>query len=130
MSIDAKKVSVQGEQNKWEIFTHGGRKPTGIDAIEWALKMAEYGAGELLLTSMDRDGTKSGFDLELTRKISESVSIPVIASGGVGTLQHLSDGVSKGRADAVLAASIFHFGEYSIGQAKAHMREQGITVRE
>jgi|TARA_B110000240_G_scaffold191585_1_gene234379 cyclase len=130
VSIDAKKVSVQGEQNKWEIFTHGGRKPTGIDAIEWALKMAEYGAGELLLTSMDRDGTKSGFDLELTRKISESVSIPVIASGGVGTLQHLSDGVSKGRADAVLAASIFHFGEYSIGQAKAHMREQGITVRE
>ena len=130
VSIDAKKVSVQGEQNKWEIFTHGGRKPTGIDAIEWALKMAEYGAGELLLTSMVRDGTKSGFDLELTRKISESVSIPVIASGGVGTLQHLSDGVSKGRADAVLAASIFHFGEYSIGQAKAHMREQGITVRE
>jgi cyclase len=130
VSIDAKKVSVQGEQDKWEIFTHGGRKPTGIDAIEWAIKMADYGAGELLLTSMDRDGTKSGFDLELTRKISESVSIPVIASGGVGTLQHLSDGVSKGRADAVLAASIFHFGEYSIGQAKAYMREQGITVRE
>ena len=130
VSIDAKKVSVEGEQDKWEIFTHGGRKPTGIDAIEWALKMAKYGAGELLLTSMDRDGTKSGFDLELTKKISESVSIPVIASGGVGTLQHLSDGVTKGRADAVLAASIFHFGEYSIGQAKAHMREQGITVRE
>jgi cyclase len=130
VSIDAKKVSVRGEQDKWEIFTHGGRKPTGIDAIEWAIKMADYGAGELLLTSMDRDGTKSGFDLELTRKISESVSIPVIASGGVGTLQHLSDGVSKGRADAVLAASIFHFGEYSIGQAKAYMREQGITVRE
>jgi cyclase len=130
VSIDAKKVSSEGEPDRWEIFTHGGRKPTGIDAIEWARKMASYGAGELLLTSMDRDGTKSGFDLELTKKISESVSIPVIASGGVGNLQHLSDGVSKGRADAVLAASIFHFGEYSIGEAKAHMRKQGITVRE
>lgn len=130
VSIDAKKVSSEGELDRWEIFTHGGRKATGIDAIEWAVRMAAYGAGELLLTSMDRDGTKSGFDLELTRKISESVSIPVIASGGVGSLQHLSDGVSKGRADAVLAASIFHFGEYSIGQAKAHMRKQGITVRE
>lgn len=130
VSIDAKKVSSEGELDRWEIFTHGGRKAMGIDAIEWAVRMAAYGAGELLLTSMDRDGTKSGFDLELTRKISESVSIPVIASGGVGSLQHLSDGVSKGRADAVLAASIFHFGEYSIGQAKAHMRKQGITVRE
>ena len=129
VSIDAKKVSSGDEQDKWEIFTHGGRKGTGIDAIEWAIKMASYGAGELLLTSMDRDGTKSGFDLELTKKISESVPIPVIASGGVGTLQHLSDGVSIGRADAVLAASIFHFGEYSIGQAKDHMRKQGITVR-
>lgn len=130
VSIDAKKVSSEGEQDRWEIFTHGGRKATGIDAIEWAIKMASYGAGELLLTSMDRDGTKSGFDLELTKIISESVSVPVIASGGVGTLQHLSDGVSKGRADAVLAASIFHFGEYSIGEAKDHMRNQGITVRE
>jgi cyclase len=130
VSIDAKKVSSKGETDKWEIFTHGGRKATGIDAIEWAQKMAAYGAGELLLTSMDRDGTKSGFDLALTKKISESVSIPVIASGGVGNLQHLSDGVSKGRADAVLAASIFHFGEYTIGEAKAHMRKQGITVRE
>tara|TARA_R110002049_G_scaffold252264_1_gene427031 strand:- start:163670 stop:164443 length:774 start_codon:yes stop_codon:yes gene_type:complete len=130
VSIDAKKVSSDGEPDRWEIFTHGGRKATNIDAIEWAIKMADYGAGELLLTSMDRDGTKSGFDLELTKKISESVSVPVIASGGVGNLQHLSDGVSKGRADAVLAASIFHFGEYSIGEAKAHMREHGITVRE
>lgn len=130
VSIDAKKVSSAGEPDKWEIFTHGGREATGIDAIEWAVRMAAYGAGELLLTSMDRDGTKSGFDLDLTKKISESVPIPVIASGGVGTLQHLSDGVSKGRADAVLAASIFHFGEYSIGEAKAHMRKQGITVRE
>ena len=130
VSIDAKKVSTDGEPEKWEIFTHGGRKATGIDAVEWAVKMAAYGAGELLLTSMDRDGTKAGFDLDLTKKISESVAIPVIASGGVGNLQHLSDGVSKGRADAVLAASIFHFGEYSIGEAKAHMRKQGITVRE
>lgn len=130
VSIDAKKVSLKDEADKWEIFTHGGRKATGIDAIKWAKKMAAYGAGELLLTSMDRDGTKSGFDIELTKKISESVSIPVIASGGVGNLQHLSDGVSKGQADAVLAASIFHFGEYSIGEAKAHMRKQGITVRE
>jgi imidazole glycerol-phosphate synthase subunit HisF len=130
VSIDAKKVSSEGQPDKWEIFTHGGRKATGIDAIEWAVKMAAYGAGELLLTSMDRDGTKSGFDLALTKTISESVTIPVIASGGVGNLQHLSDGVSIGRADAVLAASIFHFGEYSIGEAKAHMRKQGITVRE
>ncbi|MFK8027293.1 MAG: imidazole glycerol phosphate synthase subunit HisF [Gammaproteobacteria bacterium] len=129
VSIDAKKVSVDGKPDKWEIFTHGGRKETGIDAIEWAVRMAKYGAGELLLTSMDRDGTKSGFDLKLTKNISQAVPIPVIASGGVGNLQHLSDGVSKGQADAVLAASIFHFGEYSIGEAKAHMREQGITVR-
>ncbi len=129
VSIDAKKVSADGKPDKWEIFTHGGRKETGIDAIEWAVRMAKYGAGELLLTSMDRDGTKSGFDLKLTKNISQAVPIPVIASGGVGNLQHLSDGVSKGQADAVLAASIFHFGEYSIGEAKAHMREQGITVR-
>lgn len=129
VSIDAKCVSGDGEASRWEIFTHGGRKATGIDAIEWALKMTEFGAGELLLTSMDRDGTKSGFNIELTKKISEAVSIPVIASGGVGSLQHLSDGVSKGRADAVLAASIFHFGEYTIREAKDHMRSQGITVR-
>lgn len=129
VSIDAKRVSHASEASKWEIFTHGGRKPTGIDALEWAIKMAQYGAGEILLTSMDRDGTKSGFDLELTRAISEAVTIPVIASGGVGNLDHLSDGVSIGQADAVLAASIFHFGEYTIAQAKQHMRNQGITVR-
>lgn len=129
VSIDAKRVSGGGEQNRWEIFTHGGRKPTGINAVEWAVKMAEFGAGELLLTSMDRDGTKQGFDLELTRTICESVSIPVIASGGVGTLQHLSDGVTIGKADAVLAASIFHFGEFTIAQVKDHMRKQGIIVR-
>ena len=130
VSIDAKRTSSKDETSKWEIFTHGGRNATGIDAIEWAQKMTDYGAGELLLTSMDRDGTKSGFDLELTKTISEAVSIPVIASGGVGTLQHLSDGVSLGQADAVLAASIFHFGEFSIGEAKDHMQKQGITVRQ
>lgn len=130
VSIDAKKVSTAQEQERWEIFTHGGRNPTGIDAIEWAQKMTEYGAGELLLTSMDRDGTKIGFDLGLTRAISETVSVPVIASGGVGNLDHLCDGVTKGKADAVLAASIFHFGEFTIGQAKSHMKRNGITVRE
>ncbi len=129
VSIDAKRVSKENEPNKWEIFTHGGRKPTGIDALEWAIKMTQYGAGEVLLTSMDQDGTKSGFDLELTRTISEAVTIPVIASGGVGNLEHLSDGVTKGQADAVLAASIFHFGEYTIAEAKQHMQNQGITVR-
>ena len=129
VAIDAKKVSGEGEDNRWEIFTHGGRKPTGLDAVEWALKMTDYGAGEILLTSMDKDGTKSGFDLELTRTISDAVSIPVIASGGVGNLQHLADGVSKGGADAVLAASIFHFAEYSVQQAKQYMAEQGIEVR-
>ena len=130
VSIDAKKVSTQDQPDKWEIFTHGGRKGTGIDAIDWAVKMDELGAGELLLTSMDRDGTKSGFDIDLTNTISNAVSIPVIASGGVGNLQHLCDGVTLGKADAVLAASIFHFGEYSIGEAKQFMRDQGITVRE
>ena len=130
VSIDAKKVSTQDQPDKWEIFTHGGRKGTGIDAIDWAVKMDEFGAGELLLTSMDRDGTKSGFDIDLTNTISNAVSIPVIASGGVGNLQHLCDGVTLGNADAVLAASIFHFGEYSIGEAKQFMRDQGITVRE
>jgi cyclase len=123
-------LNAEGEADRWEIFTHGGRKPTGINAVEWAMKMAYYGAGEILLTSMDKDGTKSGFDLELTRAISEAVSIPVIASGGVGNLQHLADGVTQGGADAVLAASIFHFGEYTIPQAKAYMAEQGIEIRE
>ncbi|GLS25790.1 imidazole glycerol phosphate synthase subunit HisF [Marinibactrum halimedae] len=129
VAIDAKKVSAQDEPDRWEIFTHGGRKPTGIDALEWAKKMVEYGAGEILLTSMDRDGTKDGFDLGVTRAISDAVEVPVIASGGVGNLDHLVDGVKKGKADAVLAASIFHFGEYTISQAKAHMAEQGIEVR-
>ncbi|HFE48783.1 MAG TPA: imidazole glycerol phosphate synthase subunit HisF [Chromatiaceae bacterium] len=129
VAIDAKRVSAEGEPKHWEIFTHGGRKPTGIDALAWAKRMAEYGAGEILLTSMDRDGTKIGFDLELTRAVSRAVEIPVIASGGVGNLQHLVDGVKQGEADAVLAASIFHFAEYSIGEAKAHMREQGVEVR-
>ena len=129
VAIDAKRVSKPGKPPRWEIFTHGGRKPTGLDAVEWAQQMAEYGAGEILLTSMDRDGTKQGFDLELTRAISEAVPIPVIASGGVGNLQHLVEGVTEGGADAVLAASIFHFAEYSIGQAKAHMAERGVEVR-
>jgi len=129
VAIDAKKVSAEGEPLRWEIFTHGGRKPTGIDAVEWAKKMTEYGAGEILLTSMDRDGTKIGFDNELTHAIAEAVSIPVIASGGVGNLQHLVDGVKQGGADAVLAASIFHFAEYSVGEAKAFMAEQGVEVR-
>lgn len=129
VAIDAKQVSGEGETPRWEIFTHGGRKPTGIDAVQWARKMADYGAGEILLTSMDRDGTKNGFDLKLTRAISDAVSIPVIASGGVGNLQHLADGVLEGGADAVLAASIFHFGEYSIPEAKAYMRERGIEMR-
>jgi len=125
VAIDAKQVG----EGKWEIFTHGGRKPTGIDAVEWAKKMDSYGAGEILLTSMDRDGTKNGFDLALTRAISDAVSVPVIASGGVGNLQHLADGVLKGGADAVLAASIFHFGEYTVGEAKQFMQDAGIEMR-
>ncbi|MCW8902410.1 MULTISPECIES: imidazole glycerol phosphate synthase subunit HisF [Sedimenticola] len=129
VAIDAKRTSAEGEPAKWEIFTHGGRKPTGLDAIEWARKMVEYGAGEILLTSMDRDGTKIGFDLELTRAISDAVTVPVIASGGVGNLQHLVDGVAQGGADAVLAASIFHFAEYSIEEAKRFMADQGVEVR-
>jgi len=129
VAIDAKAVAADGETPRWEIFTHGGRRPTGIDAVEWARRMADYGAGEILLTSMDRDGTKRGFDLELTRAISEAVSIPVIASGGVGTLDHLADGILLGKADAVLAASIFHFAEYTIEQAKRHMQARGIEVR-
>ena len=129
VAIDAKKVSADGEALRWEIFTHGGRKATGLDAVEWAIKMAAYGAGEILLTSMDRDGTKIGFDLALTRAISEAVSVPVIASGGVGNLDHLADGVIEGKADAVLAASIFHFAEYTIHEAKEHMADRGIEMR-
>ena len=129
VAVDAKQVSAAGEPLKWEIFTHGGRKPTGIDAIEWAKRMVDYGAGEILLTSMDRDGTKSGFDLELNRAISRAVQVPIIASGGVGNLQHLVEGVLEGEADAVLAASIFHFQEFTIQEAKQYMAEKGIEVR-
>src|SRR5690606_10566737 len=125
VAIDAKQVG----DNHWEIFTHGGRKPTVINAVEWAVKMAQYGAGEILLTSMDRDGVKSGFDLDVTRAIADAVNIPVIASGGVGNLDHLVDGVKIGHADAVLAASIFHFGEYTVQQAKQHMAAAGIEMR-
>ena len=127
VAIDAKRVGAS--PLRWEIFTHGGREPTGIDAVAWARQMAEYGAGEILLTSMDRDGTKDGFDLELTRAITDAVNIPLIASGGVGNLQHLVDGVLEGGADAVLAASIFHFAEHSIQDAKAFMAERGVEVR-
>jgi cyclase len=129
VAIDAKRVSGDGEPERWEIFTHGGRKPTGIDAVEYAKEVVALGAGEILLTSMDRDGTKSGFDLALTRAVSDAVSVPVIASGGVGELQHLADGVVEGHASAVLAASIFHFGTYTIGEAKRHMAEAGVAVR-
>jgi imidazole glycerol-phosphate synthase subunit HisF len=125
VAIDAKKTS----PGKWEVFTHGGRRNVGLDAIEWAKRVAQLGAGEILLTSMDRDGTKNGFDLELTRRVAEAVPVPVIASGGVGNLQHLADGVQQGKADAVLAASIFHYGEYTVRQAKEYMRSRGIEVR-
>lgn len=125
--MDAK--TVNPENTRWEIFTHGGRNPTGLDAVEWAVEMQRRGAGEILLTSMDRDGTKQGFNLPLTRAVSEAVDIPVIASGGVGSVQHLVDGIKEGKADAVLAASIFHFGEASIREAKLAMREAGIEVR-
>lgn len=125
IAIDAKRTSA----NQWQVFTHGGRRPTDLDAIEWAKRMSTDGAGEILLTSMDKDGTKEGFDLELTRTVSEAVSIPVIASGGVGGLQHLADGIIEGKAQAVLAASIFHFGESSIADAKKHLQKQGIPVR-
>jgi cyclase len=125
VAIDAKQTA----PGKWEVFTHGGRKTTGLDAVAWARKMAEYGAGEILLTSMDRDGTQDGFDLALTRAVCDAVGIPVIASGGVGNLDHLVDGVVQGHADAVLAASIFHFGEYTVGQAKQRMAAAGIEVR-
>lgn len=129
IAIDAKKVSATGEPDQWEVFTHGGRRSTGLDAVAWARRMEACGAGEILLTSMDRDGTKVGFDVELTRAISNAVRVPVIASGGVGNLDHLIDGVILGGADAVLAASIFHFGEYTILEAKQHMARHGIEVR-
>ena len=129
VAIDAKRVSRDGEDGRWEIFTHGGRKPTGLDAIEYAVEVARLGAGEILLTSMDRDGTGDGFDLGLTRAISDAVPVPVVASGGVGRLDHLVDGVNQGRASAVLAASIFHFGTFTIRQAKEHMAAFGIPVR-
>ena len=129
VAIDAKLVSPAGEPQRWEIFTHGGRKPTGIDAVEWAQRMVSLGAGEILLTSMDRDGTRDGFDLALTRTVSEAVAVPVIASGGVGNLEHLAEGILQGKADAVLAASIFHFGEYTVNEAKQYMASRGIEVR-
>jgi imidazole glycerol-phosphate synthase subunit HisF len=129
VAIDAKKVSQAGEADRWEIFTHGGRKPTGIDALAYARDVVALGAGEILLTSMDRDGTRRGFDLGLTRAIADSVSVPVVASGGVGTLDHLVDGVRDGHAAAVLAASIFHFGEYSIRDAKTYMAGAGLAMR-
>ncbi|HSE84107.1 MAG TPA: imidazole glycerol phosphate synthase subunit HisF [Thermodesulfobacteriota bacterium] len=125
VAIDARKV----EDGRWEVFTHGGRNPTGIDAVEWAQRMERYGAGEILLTSMDKDGTKAGYDLELTRAVSRSVGIPIIASGGAGNLEHLYEGVIFGEADAVLVASIFHYGEYSIKEAKEFLEKKGITVR-
>jgi len=126
VAIDARK---RAGADGWEVFTHGGRTPTGLDAVHWAQRVTEWGAGEILLTSMDRDGTKSGFDLALTRCVAEAVSVPVIASGGVGTLDHLAEGVIEGKADAVLAASIFHFGEFTIGQAKRHLAARGIEMR-
>ncbi len=139
VAIDAKRRSTQDEQRigvnglpmgpGWDVFSHGGRQNVGLDAVAWAVQMADYGAGEILLTSMDRDGTKVGFDLELTRAVSDAVSVPVIASGGVGNLDHLADGIQMGGADAVLAASIFHYGEFTVGQAKERMREREIAVR-
>ena len=129
VAVDAKRVSSRGESDRWEIFTHGGRNPTGLDAIAYSVEVAALGAGEILLTSMDRDGTGEGFDLELTRAVADAVPVPVVASGGVGNLQHLVDGVVIGHASAVLAASIFHFGDFSIHQAKAYMAKRGVPVR-
>jgi len=129
VAIDARRVSNEGEPARWEVFSHGGRKPTGLDAVAWARKMAMLGAGEILLTSMDRDGTKAGFDLALTRTVADAVPIPVIASGGVGSLQHLADGVTEGRASAVLAASIFHYGQHTVRECKQYLAERGIPVR-
>jgi imidazole glycerol-phosphate synthase subunit HisF len=129
VAVDARRRRSDDPSQGWEVYTHGGRTATGLDAIDWARRIVELGAGEILLTSMDRDGTKQGFDLELTRAVADAVPVPVIASGGVGTLQHLADGVLQGRADAVLAASIFHYGEFTVGQAKAYMEQQGIAMR-
>ncbi|SUA55536.1 imidazole glycerol phosphate synthase subunit HisF [Oligella urethralis] len=129
IAIDARQVNAEGEAPRWEVISHGGRQGTGLDAVEWAKTMEAKGAGEILVTSMDRDGTKDGFDLALTRAISDAVSIPVTASGGVGTLQHMADGVTKGGASAVLAASVFHFGEFTVQECKQFMRDQGIAVR-
>jgi cyclase len=129
VAIDARKASVEGEEDRWEIFTHGGRRATGIDAVGFARRMVDLGAGEILLTSMDRDGTKSGYDIRLTRAVADAVHVPVIASGGVGTLDHLVEGVRDGHASAVLAASIFHFGTYSIAEAKRHMAAAGLPMR-
>ena len=125
VAVDAKQVA----EKRWEIFTHGGRNPTGLDAVEWAIRMASYGAGEILLTSMDRDGTRDGFDLEVTRSVADAVSVPVIASGGVGNLDHLVAGIIDGHAQAVLAASIFHFAEHTVSEAKTYMAKAGIEVR-
>jgi len=133
VAIDAKRRSAEDALTRgagWDVYSHGGRKNTGLDAVAWATEMARRGAGEILLTSMDRDGTKSGFDLELTRAVSDAVSVPVIASGGVGTLDHLVEGITEGHASAVLAASIFHFGTYTIAEAKAHMKAAGVAVRD
>jgi cyclase len=129
VAIDAKQVNGEGEAPRWEVFTHGGRKATGIDAVQWARRMTDYGAGEILLTSMDRDGTRDGFDLALTRAVSDAVTVPVIASGGVGRLEHLTAGIKEGGADAVLAASIFHFGQFTVEEAKRCLALQGIEVR-
>jgi len=130
VAIDAKRVATSpDEPSRWEIYTHGGRKATGIDAVEWAIRMCELGAGEILLTSMDRDGTRDGYDVELTAAISEAIPVPVIASGGVGTLGHLLDGLVAGKADAVLAASIFHFGEHTVAEAKDYLAVRGVNVR-
>jgi cyclase len=130
VAIDAKQTrAAAGSGIRWEVFTHGGRRPAGLDAVEWARKMQKLGAGEILLTSMDRDGTREGFDLALTRAVAEAVDVPVIASGGVGKLDHLAEGVLEGRADAVLAASIFHFGEFTVREAKEYMAKRGIEIR-